>query len=44
MGTDRCLTDTTANRFTVQAFAGGRIAVLAHCPKIAIRDWRGECI
>jgi polyisoprenoid-binding protein YceI len=30
------------SQFTVQAFASGMIAVVAHSPKIAIRDWKGE--
>lgn len=34
--------DTRASQFTVQAFASGLIAVVAHSPKIAIRDWKGE--
>jgi polyisoprenoid-binding protein YceI len=29
------------SQFTVQAFASGLIAVVAHSPKIAIRDWTG---
>jgi polyisoprenoid-binding protein YceI len=33
--------DTRASQFTVQAFASGLIAVVAHSPKIAIRDWNG---
>src|ERR1700722_20428008 len=34
--------DTRASQFTVQAFAAGMIAVVAHSPKIAIRDWTGD--
>ncbi len=34
--------DTRASQFTVQAFASGLIAVVAHSPKIAIRDWKGD--
>jgi polyisoprenoid-binding protein YceI len=33
--------DTRASQFTVQAFASGLIAAVAHSPKIAIRDWTG---
>jgi len=33
--------DTRASQFTVQAFASGLIAAIAHSPKIAIRDWTG---
>jgi polyisoprenoid-binding protein YceI len=33
--------DARASQFTVQAFASGLIAVVAHSPKIAIRDWMG---
>lgn len=36
------VTDKKASQFTVQAFAGGIIAVVAHSPKIAVRDWTGE--
>src|SRR5277367_4755101 len=36
------VTDTRASQFTVQAFADGIIAVVAHSPKIAIRDWTGD--
>lgn len=31
--------DRRSSQFTVQAFASGLIAVVAHSPKIAIRDW-----
>jgi polyisoprenoid-binding protein YceI len=41
MATVRYVTDTKASQFTVQAFAAGMIAVVAHSPKIAIRDWTG---
>lgn len=34
--------DTRASQFTVQAFASGLAAAVAHSPKIAIRDWTGE--
>jgi polyisoprenoid-binding protein YceI len=33
--------DATASLFTVQAFAAGMIAVVAHSPKFAIRDFAG---
>jgi polyisoprenoid-binding protein YceI len=33
--------DTRTSQFTVQAFASGLIATIAHSPKIAIRDWTG---
>ncbi len=38
----RWVVDTRASQFTVQAFASGLVAVVAHSPKIAIRDWTGE--
>jgi len=38
----RYVIDTRASQFTVQAFASGLIAAIAHSPKIAIRDWTGE--
>jgi polyisoprenoid-binding protein YceI len=38
----RYLIDGRASRFTVQAFAGGFAAVMAHNPKFAIRDFTGE--
>ena len=34
--------DTRASQFSVQAFASGLVAAIAHSPKIAIRDWTGE--
>jgi polyisoprenoid-binding protein YceI len=34
--------DAKASLFTVQAFAAGMIAVIAHSPKFAIRDIEGE--
>src|SRR5579863_7770613 len=34
--------DTRLSQFTAQAFASGMISVVAHSPKIAIRDWTGE--
>lgn len=33
--------DQRTSQFTVQAFASGLIAAVAHSPKIAIRDWTG---
>lgn len=38
----RYLVDTRASQFTVQTFASGLVAVIAHSPKIAIREWTGE--
>lgn len=38
----RYAVDTRASQFTVQAFASGLIAAVAHSPKIAIRDWTGD--
>jgi polyisoprenoid-binding protein YceI len=40
--TVRYVIDTRASQFTVQAFASGLVAAVAHSPKIAIRDWTGE--
>jgi polyisoprenoid-binding protein YceI len=37
----RYVIDKRASQFTVQAFASGLIAAVAHSPKIAIRDWTG---
>jgi|HubBroStandDraft_5_1064220.scaffolds.fasta_scaffold169298_2 polyisoprenoid-binding protein YceI len=37
----RYVIDTRASQFTVQAFASGLIAAVAHSPKIAIRSWTG---
>jgi hypothetical protein len=37
----RWVIDTRASQFTVQAFASGLVSVIAHSPKIAIRDWTG---
>jgi polyisoprenoid-binding protein YceI len=34
--------DTNASLFTVQAFASGIVAVVAHSPKFAIRSFAGE--
>ena len=34
--------DTNASLFTVQAFASGIVAVVAHSPKFAIRSFTGE--
>jgi len=45
-GTAPCVrytVDVRASQFTVQAFASGLVAAIAHSPKIAIRDWTGEC-
>ena len=36
------VTDKRASQFTVQAFAAGMISVVAHSPKIAVRDWTGD--
>jgi len=38
----RYVIDTRVSQFTVQAFANGLVAAIAHSPKIAIRDWTGE--
>jgi polyisoprenoid-binding protein YceI len=38
----RYVIDTRASQFSVQAFASGLVAAIAHSPKIAIRDWTGE--
>jgi polyisoprenoid-binding protein YceI len=38
----RYAVDPRASQFTVQAFASGLISVVAHSPKIAIRDWTGN--
>jgi len=43
-GPVRWVVDTRASQFTVQAFASGLIAVVAHSPKIAIREWTGEIL
>jgi polyisoprenoid-binding protein YceI len=40
-GMVRYAIDPKASQFTVQAFASGLISVIAHSPKIAIRDWTG---
>jgi polyisoprenoid-binding protein YceI len=37
----RYVIDPRTSQFTVQAFANGLIAAIAHSPKIAIRDWSG---
>jgi polyisoprenoid-binding protein YceI len=42
IGGVRYVIDTRASQFTVQAFASGLIAAVAHSPKIAIREWSGE--
>src|SRR5271155_2560227 len=41
-GVVRFAIDTNKSLFTVQAFAAGIIAVVAHSPKSAIRDFTGE--
>lgn len=41
-GVVRYAVDPRASQFTVQAFASGLISVVAHSPKIAIRDWTGN--
>jgi polyisoprenoid-binding protein YceI len=38
----RYVIDTRASQFSVQAFASGLVAAIAHSPKIAIREWSGE--
>ena len=35
-----CRIEPRASQFTVQAFASGLIAAVAHSPKIAIREWK----
>ncbi len=42
VGAVQYVIDTKASQFTLQAFASGLIAVVAHSPKIAVRDWQGE--
>jgi polyisoprenoid-binding protein YceI len=42
VGAVQYVIDTKASQFTVQAFASGLISVVAHSPKIAVRDWQGE--
>jgi polyisoprenoid-binding protein YceI len=39
--TIRYVIDTRMSQFTVPAFASGLISVIAHSPKIAIREWTG---
>jgi polyisoprenoid-binding protein YceI len=34
--------ETRVSQFTIQAFAAGIVAVVAHSPKIAIREWSAE--
>ena len=34
--------DAKASLFTVQAFAAGMVAVVAHSPKFAIREFAGQ--
>ena len=36
------LIDTSASRFTVQAFATGLLSAFGHNPTIGIRDYDGE--
>jgi polyisoprenoid-binding protein YceI len=36
--------DATASLFTVQAFASGLVAVMAHSPKFAIRNFSGTAV
>jgi polyisoprenoid-binding protein YceI len=38
----RYAAETRISQFTIQAFAAGVIAVVAHSPKIAIREWSAE--
>lgn len=38
----RYAAETRVSQFTVQAFAAGIIAVVAHSPKIAIREWSAD--
>ena len=40
--TAKYLIDTSASRFTVQAFATGLLSSFGHNPTIAIRDYEGE--
>jgi polyisoprenoid-binding protein YceI len=42
VGAVQYVIDTKASQFTLQAFASGLIAVVAHSPKIAVRNWEGE--
>jgi len=42
VGTVQYVIDTKVSQFTVQAFASGLISVVAHSPKIAIREWSGD--
>lgn len=42
VGAAQYFIDTKISQFTVQAFASGLISVVAHSPKIAVRDWHGE--
>ena len=41
-GMVRYAAETRISQFTIQAFAAGIIAVVAHSPKIAIREWSAE--
>jgi polyisoprenoid-binding protein YceI len=34
--------DKKLSQFTAQAFASGMVSVVAHSPKVAIRDWTGD--
>ena len=38
----RYTADTRVSQFTIQAFAAGIVAVVAHSPKIAIREWSAD--
>jgi polyisoprenoid-binding protein YceI len=38
----RYAAETRISQFTIQAFAAGIIAVVAHSPKIAIREWSAD--
>jgi len=42
IGSVHYMMDPKVSQFTVQAFASGLISVVAHSPKIAVRDWRGD--
>ena len=42
VGRAQYVMDTKVSQFTVQAFASGLISVVAHSPKIAVREWKGD--
>lgn len=42
IGSVHYVLDPKVSQFTVQAFASGLISVVAHSPKIAVREWKGE--